>query len=119
MSDLPQEFRRVVFPGYTLNAEKDSFYYISLSRLHPQRIHANNGLSETSADPVAPRPCGAGAQVDESDTDHEVLDKLLSVFVSAPWPVIIRKHYQFLFDFLKISSLLQSFMFFIVETETE
>ncbi|XP_070687668.1 KICSTOR complex protein SZT2 [Pempheris klunzingeri] len=61
-----EEFRRMAFSGYVLNGEQDSFYYMSLSRLHPQRIHASKRLSESTADPPQhTSPCSAGAQVEE------------------------------------------------------
>lgn len=51
------------FSGYVLNAEHDSFYYLSLSRLHPQRIHATKKLSESTADPFTHSiPCAAVAK---------------------------------------------------------
>lgn len=60
------------FSGYLLN-EQDCFYYLSQSRLHPQRIHANKSLSESAAanpsQNVEPR--SAGAQVEEVTAGSE------------------------------------------------
>lgn len=53
-----QEFRRISFSGYSLNVEQDNFYYLSLSRLHPQRIQAAKRLSESAAE-QHPGPCSA------------------------------------------------------------
>lgn len=50
-----QEFRRMSFSGYVLNGEQDNFFYVSLSRLHPQRIHTTRRASESvSVPPRAP-----------------------------------------------------------------
>ncbi|XP_070816665.1 KICSTOR complex protein SZT2 isoform X1 [Chaetodon trifascialis] len=66
LEKFKEEFRRMSFSGYVLNGEQDSFYYMSLSRLHPQRIHATKRLSESTADPRQhTTPCSAGAQVEE------------------------------------------------------
>lgn len=61
-----QEFRRMSFSGYLLK-EQDCFYYLSQSRLHPQRIHANKSLSQSALTdhPQNVEPCSAGAQVEE------------------------------------------------------
>ncbi|XP_041790475.1 KICSTOR complex protein SZT2 isoform X2 [Chelmon rostratus] len=67
-----EEFRRISFSGYVLNGEQDSFYYMSLSRLHPQRIHATKRLSESTADPPQhTNPCSAAAQVEEVVLESE------------------------------------------------
>lgn len=67
------------YSGYLLNGERDGFYYLSLSLLHPQRIQANKRLSEsTAAPPQQSVPCSAGAQVEdvvlesEAEADSEV-----------------------------------------------
>lgn len=39
------------FSGYVLNGEQGGFYYMSLSRLHPQRIRETKRLSESTASP--------------------------------------------------------------------
>lgn len=68
-----QEFRRMSLSGYMLNREEDSFYYLSLSRLHPQRIHANKRLSESTSNPSQQTsPCTVGAQVEDSVLESEV-----------------------------------------------
>ncbi|XP_027882529.1 KICSTOR complex protein SZT2 isoform X2 [Xiphophorus couchianus] len=43
-----EEFCRLSFSGYILNVVQDNFYYMSLSRNHPQRIQATKRLSETT-----------------------------------------------------------------------
>lgn len=54
------------FSGYVLNGEQDNFFYMSLSRLHPQRIHAARRLSESAAaSPQDVKACSAEAQVEE------------------------------------------------------
>ncbi len=54
------------FSGYMLNGEQDNFYYMSLSRLHPQRINADKRLSESPAEPPQHTdPCSAAAQIEE------------------------------------------------------
>ncbi|XP_013863525.1 protein SZT2 [Austrofundulus limnaeus] len=59
LEKFKEEFRRISFSGYSLNAEQDNFYYLSLSRLHPQRIQAAKRLSESAAE-HHPGPCHAG-----------------------------------------------------------
>lgn len=62
----------MAFSGYVLNGEQDSFYYLSLSRLHPQRIHATKRLSESTADPPQHiNPCSAGAQMENTVLESE------------------------------------------------
>lgn len=63
-----QEFRRLALSGYVLNSEQDSFYYVSLSRLHPQRIHIVKKLSESIA---ANRTPPQEESVLESEVDAE------------------------------------------------
>ncbi|XP_041861304.1 KICSTOR complex protein SZT2 isoform X2 [Melanotaenia boesemani] len=58
LEKFKEEFRRMSFSGYVLNGERDSFYYVSLSRLHPQRIQAAKRLSESTAEP--PQHISAG-----------------------------------------------------------
>ena len=63
----------MAFSGYVLNGEQDNFYYMSLSRLHPQRIHATKRLSEGTADPPQHiNSCSAGAQVEDAMLETEV-----------------------------------------------
>ncbi|XP_061894627.1 KICSTOR complex protein SZT2-like isoform X3 [Entelurus aequoreus] len=52
LDKFKEEFRRMPLSGYVLNSEQDSFYYVSLSRLHPQRIHADERLTESAAAPL-------------------------------------------------------------------
>lgn len=64
------------FSGYVLNGEQDNFFYMSLSRLHPQRIHAARRLSESAAAPPQDvKACSAGAPVEEviQETEAEAL----------------------------------------------
>lgn len=60
------------FSGYVLNGQQDNFYYISLSRLHPQRIRATKRLSESTADPSPhTTPCSGATQVVDSMLQSE------------------------------------------------
>lgn len=60
------------FSGYLLNGEQDSFYYMSQSRLHPQRIHTNKSFSDSAANPTQhTEPCSAGAQREEVTLESE------------------------------------------------
>lgn len=73
----PQEFRRISFSGYVLNREQDSFYYMSLSRQHPHRIHTSKRLSEGTTDPqqrspTAPRDDTLLGSEAEAQADSEV-----------------------------------------------
>ncbi|XP_060887465.1 KICSTOR complex protein SZT2 [Labrus mixtus] len=80
LEKFKEEFRRMSFTGYVLNGEQDSFYYMSLSRLHPQRINATKKLSERTADPLQQHtnPCSAGAEVEgvllESEAENEAAE---------------------------------------------
>lgn len=49
-----------------LNAEEDSFYFLSLSRHHPQRIQASRRLSKPASALPAPDHCSSAAQPDEA-----------------------------------------------------
>ncbi|XP_076579484.1 SZT2 subunit of KICSTOR complex isoform X5 [Chaetodon auriga] len=98
LEKFKEEFRRMSFSGYVLNGEQDSFYYMSLSRLHPQRIHATKRLSESTADPrQTTTTCSAGAQVEgvlleseagaeatEADSEQSEDKKSVSVAGDAP-----------------------------------
>ncbi|XP_055020868.1 KICSTOR complex protein SZT2 isoform X3 [Boleophthalmus pectinirostris] len=57
LEKFKQEFRHVSLARYVFNAEED-FFYISLSRLHPQRIHGTNmfPLSTGPHNPSGPCP---------------------------------------------------------------
>ncbi|KAM9478046.1 KICSTOR complex protein SZT2-like isoform 5-T5 [Salvelinus alpinus] len=48
LEKFKEEFRRMSFSGYLLKGEQDNFHYMSLSRLHPQRIQASMRLSEST-----------------------------------------------------------------------
>nr|XP_033478677.1 KICSTOR complex protein SZT2 isoform X2 [Epinephelus lanceolatus] len=72
LEKFKEEFRRISFCGYMLNGEQCSFYYMSLSRLHPQRIHATKRLSESTADPPQhTNLCSAGAQMEDVMLESE------------------------------------------------
>ncbi|TMS20033.1 KICSTOR complex protein SZT2 [Larimichthys crocea] len=72
LEKFKEEFRRMSFSGYVLNGEQDNFYYMSLSRLHPQRIHATKRLSESTADPPQQTAaCSVAAQVEEVMLESE------------------------------------------------
>ncbi|XP_023249147.1 KICSTOR complex protein SZT2 [Seriola lalandi dorsalis] len=72
LEKFKEEFRRISFSGYVLNGQQDSFYYMSLSRLHPQRIHAAKRLSESTADPpLHTNPCSTAAQVEDVMLESE------------------------------------------------
>jgi len=60
------------FSGYVLNGEQGSFYYMSLSRLHPHRIHAAKRLSESTAVPPQHSPhCSAAAPLEDIVLESE------------------------------------------------
>ncbi|XP_035504823.1 KICSTOR complex protein SZT2 isoform X3 [Scophthalmus maximus] len=72
LEKFKEEFRRMSFSGYVLNGQQDNFYYISLSRLHPQRIRATKRLSESTADPSPhTTPCSGATQVVDSMLQSE------------------------------------------------
>ncbi|XP_044217594.1 KICSTOR complex protein SZT2 isoform X5 [Thunnus albacares] len=72
LEKFKEEFRRMAFSGYVLNGEQDNFYYMSLSRLHPQRIRATKSLSEGAADPPQHiSSCSAGAHVEDAIVESE------------------------------------------------
>lgn len=52
------------FSGYVLNGEQDNFFYMSLSRLNPQRIRTTTGTSGREAVPT-------GAPVQEATQEKE------------------------------------------------
>lgn len=60
------------FSGYVLNGEQDNFFYMSLSRLHPQRIHTTRRVSESvSVPPRAPEQEQEQEQVQETETEAQ------------------------------------------------
>ncbi|XP_029355137.1 KICSTOR complex protein SZT2 isoform X2 [Echeneis naucrates] len=74
LEKFKEEFRRISFSGYILNGPQDSFYYMSLSRLHPQRIPNPRRLSESIATPLShTTPCSAGAQTEEMMLESDSL----------------------------------------------
>ncbi|KAL6108601.1 szt2 [Pungitius sinensis] len=86
-----EEFCRTSFSGYVLNGEHGSFYYMSLSRLHPHRIHAAERLPVGTADPQQCRSTAAqradtvlGSE-SEAQADSESEDRM-SLSTSADPP---------------------------------
>lgn len=64
------------FSGYVLNGEQAGFYYMSLSRLHPQRIRETKRLSESTASPpqhpaATTISCSAAAQAETPTLESE------------------------------------------------
>uniref|UniRef100_A0A4W5MQF9 SZT2 subunit of KICSTOR complex n=1 Tax=Hucho hucho TaxID=62062 RepID=A0A4W5MQF9_9TELE len=70
LEKFKEEFRRMSFSGYLLKGEQDNFHYMSLSRLHPQRIQASKRLSDSTVNTVgagqASQPNNHCADVDDS-----------------------------------------------------
>lgn len=66
-----QEFRRISLSGYVLNAEQDGFYFLSLSRHHPQRIQASRRLSKPAAALPAVEPCSSVGRPEEAMLERE------------------------------------------------
>ncbi|XP_056893432.1 KICSTOR complex protein SZT2 isoform X1 [Takifugu flavidus] len=67
-----EEFRRISLCGYVLNAEQDNFYFMSLSRHHPQRIQASRRLSKPATALQTADPCSSGGRVEEAMLEKEV-----------------------------------------------
>ncbi|XP_053717013.1 KICSTOR complex protein SZT2 isoform X1 [Synchiropus splendidus] len=69
LEKFKEEFRRTSFPGYLLNGEQDGFYYISLSRLHPRRLHITKRMSEETPEtrPGSSRPCTSAVETEQLD----------------------------------------------------
>nr|XP_057930082.1 KICSTOR complex protein SZT2 isoform X1 [Doryrhamphus excisus] len=66
LDKFKEEFRRMPLSGYVLNSEQDSFYYVSLSRLHPQRIHTDKRMSESTSVPLQQAGSNGGLPQEES-----------------------------------------------------
>ncbi|XP_060723793.1 KICSTOR complex protein SZT2 isoform X5 [Tachysurus vachellii] len=49
LEKFKEEFRRISFPGYLLNAEKQNFYYVSRRRQHSHRLQTARELNQNSA----------------------------------------------------------------------
>ncbi|XP_035987532.1 KICSTOR complex protein SZT2 isoform X4 [Fundulus heteroclitus] len=72
LEKFKEEFCRLSFSGYVLNGVQDSFYYMSLSRHHPQRIQATKRLSETTTSPPQDsRRCSSGAHMEAITLESE------------------------------------------------
>lgn len=67
-----QEFRRISLSGYVLNAAQDNFYFVSLSRHHPQRVQASRRMSKPAPSLQTAQPCGSGGGVEELMQEKEV-----------------------------------------------
>lgn len=52
--------------GYVLNAEQDGFFFLSLSRHHPQRLQASRRLSKPAAE-----PCSSAGRPEEAPLERE------------------------------------------------
>ncbi|XP_036427345.1 KICSTOR complex protein SZT2 isoform X5 [Colossoma macropomum] len=63
LEKFKEEFRRLSFPGYLLNAEKQDFHYISLSRQHSHRIQAARRSNQNLA-------CSQGVGPISQPTNH-------------------------------------------------
>lgn len=55
-----------------LNTEQDNFYFMSLSRHHPQRIQTSRRLSKPAAALQTADPCSSGGRVEEMMLEKEV-----------------------------------------------
>ncbi|XP_061593384.1 KICSTOR complex protein SZT2 isoform X2 [Cololabis saira] len=74
LEKFKEEFRRMSFSGYALNTEQDSFYYVSMKRLHARSMLVPKRLVEGPAAPSRPpEPYGPGgdleAAVQQSEAD--------------------------------------------------
>lgn len=67
-----QEFRRISLSGYVLNTAQDNFYFMSLSRHHPQRVQASRRMSKPAPGLQTAHPCGSGGRVEELMQEKEV-----------------------------------------------
>ncbi|XP_028301054.1 KICSTOR complex protein SZT2 isoform X3 [Gouania willdenowi] len=76
LEKFKEEFRRMSFSGYVLNVLQSSLYYMSLSRLHRQRLHATQRLAERSTEPPQQHSLDTEAQSAErkSVADEAVID---------------------------------------------
>ncbi|XP_029004504.1 KICSTOR complex protein SZT2 isoform X3 [Betta splendens] len=52
LEKFKEEFRRMSFSGHLLKEEQANFYYLSQSRQHLQRMHADQSLSDGTVDPA-------------------------------------------------------------------
>ncbi|XP_058890998.1 KICSTOR complex protein SZT2 isoform X7 [Acipenser ruthenus] len=62
LEKFKEEFRRMSLSGYLLNEEKDNFYYVSVSRLHSQRLATVKKLAESSTS----ESLGPGEELDRT-----------------------------------------------------
>ncbi|XP_067893001.1 KICSTOR complex protein SZT2-like [Heterodontus francisci] len=70
LEKFKEEFKRMNLPGYILNEEANNFYYLSVSRLHAQRVEAAQKLSTELTQHSLESECAA-VTCDES-ADAEV-----------------------------------------------
>lgn len=68
------------FSGYVLNGEQDDFFYVSLSRLNPQRIHTTRRVSESLS--VPPRVQEQELQEKETEAQPSAAE---SEVRNVPW----------------------------------
>ncbi|CAG01161.1 unnamed protein product, partial [Tetraodon nigroviridis] len=71
LSNRWKNSKRISLSGYVLNAEQDGFYFLSLSRHHPQRIQASRRLSKPAAALPAVEPCSSVGRPEEAMLERE------------------------------------------------
>ncbi|XP_078074903.1 SZT2 subunit of KICSTOR complex isoform X3 [Mustelus asterias] len=69
LEKFKEEFKRMNLPGYLLNEEADNFYYLSVSRLHAQRIEAVQKLSTELTQHSLASECVAAACDESADAE--------------------------------------------------
>lgn len=100
-----QEFRRISLSGYVMNAAQDNFYFMSLSRHHPQRVQASRRMSKPAPSLQTAQPCGSGGRVEELMQEKEVEFQpqeadsevgLNHVLIKSCWCPRTQTHHRFL-----------------------
>ncbi|XP_060686536.1 KICSTOR complex protein SZT2 [Hemiscyllium ocellatum] len=69
LEKFKEEFKRMNLPGYLLNEEANNFYYLSVSRLHAQRIEAAQKCSTDLAQHSLASECVAVACDESADAE--------------------------------------------------
>uniref|UniRef100_UPI00398E855C KICSTOR complex protein SZT2 n=1 Tax=Pristiophorus japonicus TaxID=55135 RepID=UPI00398E855C len=69
LEKFQEEFKRMNLPGYLLNEETHNFYYLSVSRLHAQRIETAQKLSTELAQHSLESECVAVACDESADAE--------------------------------------------------
>ncbi|XP_041064757.1 KICSTOR complex protein SZT2 isoform X7 [Carcharodon carcharias] len=69
LEKFKEEFKRMNLPGYHLNEEANNFYYLSVSRLHAQRIEAAQKLSTELSQHSLESGCAAVACDESADAE--------------------------------------------------